>query len=72
MLYLSWSLIWGGKASGNPWCATGLEWQTASPPPPDNYARTPRVVTSPYQYDPRDGSFVSQDGAHHAGRAEKQ
>ena len=71
MLYLGWSLIWGAKAGGNPWCATGLEWQTTSPPPPHNFAQTPRVAISPYKYDPRDGSFTSQDGSHHSGRAVK-
>jgi cytochrome c oxidase subunit 1 len=71
MLYLAWSLIWGAKAGGNPWCATGLEWLTTSPPPPHNFAQTPRVTSQPYNYEPRDGSFISQDGTHHRGRAEK-
>ncbi len=63
--YLAWSLKWGRKANANPWCATGLEWQTASPPPPHNFERSPRVTVPPYRYDPRDGSFVSQDGVAH-------
>jgi cytochrome c oxidase subunit 1 len=71
MLYLGWSLFWGAKAGANPWSATGLEWQTSSPPPPHNFAKTPAVVTYPYHYEPRDGSYISQDGAHHAGRARK-
>ena len=33
-----------------PWRATGLEWQTPSPPPPDNFAETPIVVRGPYEY----------------------
>jgi cytochrome c oxidase subunit I len=70
MFYLGWSLFRGGKASANPWCASGLEWQTPSPPPPHNFVKTPHVVTSPYNYDPRDGSFIAQDGTHHSGRAE--
>ena len=35
-LYFLWSLKWGRVASGNPWEATGLEWQTPSPPPTHN------------------------------------
>jgi cytochrome c oxidase subunit 1 len=66
LFYLTWSLIWGEKAGSNPWRATGLEWQTSSPPPGHNFARTPVVLGGPYQYDPRDGSCVSQDGASHA------
>ncbi|MCA9025386.1 MAG: cytochrome c oxidase subunit I, partial [Planctomycetaceae bacterium] len=33
LCYLLWSLKYGRKASDNPWHATGLEWETASPPP---------------------------------------
>jgi hypothetical protein len=32
------------------WKATGLEWQTASPPPTDNFAVTPIVTVGPYEY----------------------
>ncbi len=49
-LYLIPSL-WVGKIAGpNPWNATGLEWQTSSPPPPHNFAETPVVTTGPYHY----------------------
>jgi cytochrome c oxidase subunit 1 len=50
LAYLLWSLGYGKKAGANPWLATGLEWQTASPPPPDNFAVTPVVTEAPYQY----------------------
>jgi cytochrome c oxidase subunit 1 len=50
LCYLIWSLKYGPKAGPNPWKATGLEWQTASPPPPDNFAETPVVVRGPYEY----------------------
>jgi cytochrome c oxidase subunit I len=35
---------------GNPWRSRGLEWQTASPPPPGNFARVPVVLSGPYEY----------------------
>jgi cytochrome c oxidase subunit I len=67
LLYLGWSLFWGRKADANPWRATGLEWTTPSPPPEHNFERTPVVVASPYGYEPEHNSFVTQEGAHHAG-----
>jgi cytochrome c oxidase subunit I len=50
--YLFWSLKNGPIAGANPWRATGLEWQTTSPPPTFNFDRTPIVVTGPYAYSP--------------------
>jgi cytochrome c oxidase subunit 1 len=64
--YLGWSLLRGERARPNPWRATGLEWQTPSPPPEYNFARTPLVTTAPYDYNPEDGSYIAQDGTAHA------
>jgi cytochrome c oxidase subunit 1 len=50
LIYLLWSLGYGKKADANPWGATGLEWQTPSPPPPDNFPVTPIVTQPPYHY----------------------
>ena len=52
LAYLGWSLFFGGKAPANPWGATGLEWQTASPPPKHNFEEEPVVTHAPYAYDP--------------------
>ena len=54
MVYLLWSLRYGERASANPWNATGLEWQTPSPPPRDNFEETPVVTTEPYRYPGRE------------------
>ncbi len=54
MIYLLWSLRYGEPASDNPWNATGLEWQTPSPPPRDNFEHTPVVTTAPYDYPGRE------------------
>jgi cytochrome c oxidase subunit 1 len=51
LVYLLWSLRFGQPAGDNPWRATGLEWQTASPPPPHNFRETPIVTHGPYDYD---------------------
>jgi len=50
--YLFWSLKYGRIAGPNPWRATGLEWQTTSPPPTFNFDKTPVVTTGPYAYSP--------------------
>ena len=50
MCYLVWSLRYGEPAPSNPWDATGLEWQTPSPPPRENFERTPVVTRPPYDY----------------------
>ena len=50
MIYLTWSLKYGAVAGANPWGATGLEWQTSSPPPPHNFHETPIVTTEAYDY----------------------
>ncbi|XGC81124.1 cytochrome c oxidase subunit I [Bdellovibrio bacteriovorus] len=40
----------GPKAPINPWGSKTLEWQTASPPPHDNFAVEPIVTAGPYEY----------------------
>src|SRR6266852_1833058 len=48
--YFIWSLRYGKIAPANPWRATGLEWQTTSPPPPENFDVTPVVTHEAYDY----------------------
>ncbi|HWP65859.1 MAG TPA: cytochrome c oxidase subunit I [Candidatus Limnocylindria bacterium] len=50
LVYLTWSLRYGPAAGPNPWGATGLEWQTPSPPPPENFTQAPEVRDA-YDYD---------------------
>ena len=46
-----WSMFKGKKASDNPWEATTLEWNTATPPPHDNFAGVlPTVYRGPYEF----------------------
>jgi len=58
LVYFLWSLRYGKRAPANPWGATGLEWATASPPPPDNFAETPVVTLPPYVYNPEEAAVV--------------
>jgi len=57
LIYLYWSLRHGAAAPANPWDARGLEWQTSSPPPTDNFERTPVVTEEAYSY--REGGASS-------------
>ena len=50
IVYLVWSMRYGPRAEANPWQATGLEWQTPSPPPTENFAVTPVVYGPAYDY----------------------
>jgi cytochrome c oxidase subunit 1 len=50
MIYLMWSLRYGKLAGSNPWGAVGLEWNTTSPPPTQNFVETPIVTWEAYQY----------------------
>ena len=49
--YMLWSLKYGKRASSNPWNAAGLEWQTTSPPPKENFTTPPVIGDSPYDYE---------------------
>ena len=44
------SLFNGAKAPANPWGAASLEWQCSSPPPHDNFSKTPEAH-DPYDLD---------------------
>jgi cytochrome c oxidase subunit 1 len=58
LIYLIWSMRYGKAASANPWGSTGLEWDTPSPPPTENFAVTPVVTGDPYQYSPEEVEVV--------------
>ena len=45
-----WSWIGGQVSSANPWKALTLEWQTASPPPEENFMDVPFIWSGPYEY----------------------
>jgi cytochrome c oxidase subunit 1 len=58
LVYLLWSLRYGPVAGPNPWNATGLEWQTASPPPTENFAQIPIVTEEAYAYGMKEENVV--------------
>ncbi len=60
LVYLLWSLRRPPDAGPNPWGATGLEWQTTSPPSPHNFDEVPVVVRHPYDYDAATGTYRPQ------------
>jgi cytochrome c oxidase subunit 1 len=58
LVYFIWSLKYAPEAGPNPWGATGLEWATPSPPPPDNFEETPVVTLPPYIYSRQEAEVV--------------
>jgi cytochrome c oxidase subunit I len=50
LIYLVYSMRYGPIAGPNPWGAKGLEWQTPSPPPTDNFEEIPVVTEEAYDY----------------------
>jgi cytochrome c oxidase subunit 1 len=50
LVYFIWSMRYGPVAGPNPWNAKGLEWQTSSPPPTENFEVTPIVTEEAYAY----------------------
>ena len=62
--YLIYSLFFGPRAGSNPWRATGLEWQTSSPPPVHNFAEVPVVTREAYDYDFMDREKNPEDLRH--------
>ena len=58
LIYLIWSLRYSPLAGANPWRATGLEWQTSSPPPTANFDVHPVVTEEAYAYGPKEKEVV--------------
>jgi len=51
VFYFLWSLKYGAIAGSNPWQATGLEWQTQSPPLEENFVTVPLMNREAYDYE---------------------
>jgi cytochrome c oxidase subunit 1 len=54
-VYLTYSFFFGEKAEANPWMLPGLEWRTASPPPTENFEKTPIVTWEAYEFGEENG-----------------
>jgi len=52
MVYFIWSIYRGERSPADPWGAKGLEWETPSPPPTENFFVTPIVTHGTHQYAP--------------------
>ena len=57
-VYLIWSMRYGRRAEANPWNLPGLEWQTSSPPPTENFEVTPIVTWEAYEFAPAEETEV--------------
>src|ERR1051326_1995376 len=58
LIYLVWSMRYGRIAEANPWHLPGLEWQTPSPPPTENFYETPIVTAEAYEFAPPEHKAV--------------
>jgi cytochrome c oxidase subunit I len=54
-IYLTYSIFFGKDAPSNPWMLPGLEWRTASPPPTENFEKTPIVTWEAYEFGEESG-----------------
>ena len=50
LVYFTWAMRYGKRASANPWDARGLEWEIPSPPPTENFVVQPVVTEHTYEY----------------------
>jgi cytochrome c oxidase subunit I len=50
LIYFTWAMRYGKRASDNPWDARGLEWEIPSPPPTENFVYQPVVTDRTYEY----------------------
>ena len=55
VVYLGHSLLYGRAAGDNPWMLPGLEWRTSSPPPTENFEKTPIVTWEAYEFGEESG-----------------
>jgi len=55
VIYLGHSLLYGRAAGDNPWMLPGLEWRTTSPPPTENFEKTPIVTWEAYEFGEESG-----------------
>ncbi len=58
LIYLIWSMRYGPVAGPNPWGAKGLEWETPSPPPTENFEQLPVVTEEAYEYADKEAQVV--------------
>jgi len=54
-IYLTYSIFFGKDAPSNPWMLPGLEWRTSSPPPTENFEKTPIVTWEAYEFGEESG-----------------
>lgn len=61
VIYLTYALFFGKIAGDNPWLLPGLEWRTSSPPPTENFVRTPVVTWEAYEFGEESGLYEERD-----------
>jgi len=59
-IYLTASLFSKKKAGANPWFLPGLEWRIPSPPPTENFDKTPVVTWEAYDFGKDNGLEIKE------------
>ncbi len=60
VIYLTYSVFFGEKASANPYMHPGLEWRTSSPPPTENFEEMPVVTWEAYEFGEDNGLDIEE------------
>ncbi len=60
VIYLTYSIFFGEKASANPYMHPGLEWRTSSPPPTENFEEMPIVTWEAYGFGEENGLDIEE------------
>jgi cytochrome c oxidase subunit I len=60
VIYLAHSIAFGKKAPDNPWMLPGLEWRTSSPPPTENFEKTPVITWEAYDFGDESGLDIKK------------
>jgi cytochrome c oxidase subunit 1 len=63
LVYLLHSLKFGKRAPANPWGGLSLEWEAASPPITENFAKEPVIVHGPYDFADAMRAKIAAEGA---------
>ncbi len=60
LVYLTYSIFFGKNAKANPWMLPGLEWRIPSPPPTENFDKTPVVTWEAYEFGEENGLDIEE------------
>lgn len=60
---MAYTWLFAEETAANPWRSRGLEWQTLTPVPLDNFEHVPQIAAGPYEYGVAGGRPMIQEPA---------